>query len=253
MTAPHRDFPFPLNVLFHVLLAEEGKVESLHYGLFDRDDDSILDAQRRSTALLLERLPPAPSRLLDVGMGIGTTLARLAALGYDAEGITPDESQVAVARSRFGDVLRARAVSFEAFETNSRYDAILFQESSQYIDSSRLFLKCRQLAASGARTIVLDEFATRAVNRPGALHRLDHFLAAAREHGFRHEEEIDLSARAAPTVAYFLERLSRRRAELVADLGVSAEQIDALVDSGNAYRDLYRSGDYVYRLLRFRA
>jgi len=249
-TPSHRGFPFPLNVLFHVL-AEDGEVESLHYGLFERAGESMRDAQRRSSALLLQRLPPPPARLLDVGMGTGTTLARLVAMGYDAEGITPDANQIAVARSRFGPDLPARALALEAFREPRLYGTILFQESSQYIESHRLFERCRELAAPGARVVVLDEFAARAVNRPGALHRLDHFLAAARALGFRHEEEVDLSAQAAPTVAWFLERLSRRRGELAAELSVSEAQIDGLIESGKAYRDLYASGDYVYRLLRF--
>jgi cyclopropane fatty-acyl-phospholipid synthase-like methyltransferase len=253
MIPSHHEFPFPLNVLFHVLQGEAGEVESLHYGLFERADESMCDAQRRSAELLLQRLPPPPARLLDVGMGIGATLARLTAMGYEAEGITPDKHQVAIARSRFGEDLPARAVALEALEASGRYDAIFFQESSQYIESYLLFDRCRELVAPGARVIVLDEFASRTVDRPGALHRLDHFLAAARAFGFRHEEEVDLSAQAAPTVAWFLERLSRRRDELTVELSVSEAQINGLIESGKAYRDLYACGDYVYRLLRFRA
>jgi len=62
---------------------------------------------------------------------------------------------------------------------------------------------------------------------------------------------LRITAQAAPTVAWFLERLSRRRDELAADLRVSDAQIDGLIESGKAYRDLYACGDYVYRLLCF--
>jgi cyclopropane fatty-acyl-phospholipid synthase-like methyltransferase len=253
MALAYRDFPFPLNVFMHVLTLEEGAVHSMHYGLFEREDESIAAAQERSTALLVERLPRPPCRLLEVGIGLGTTLARLSRLGYDVEGITPDERQIAVARSRFGDALPVHAASFESFQTASRYEAILFQESSQYIDSGELFRKARTLAAPGARVVVLDEFAIRPVAMPGALHRLDLFLGSAESQGFRREEEIDLSRQAAPTIRYFLDRLPRHRAALVADLGLSPEQLDSLIESGAVYADLYRSGAYGYRLLRFRA
>lgn len=253
MALAYRDFPFPLNVFMHVLTLEEGEVNAMHYGLFEREDESIAAAQERSTALLVERLPRPPCRLLEVGIGLGTTLARLSGLGYDAEGITPDERQIAVARSRFGDALRAHAASFESFETANRYEAIVFQESSQYIDSGELFRKSRALAAPGACVVVLDEFAIRPVEKPGALHRLDHFLASAESQGFRLEEEIDLSRQAAPTIRYFLERLPRHRAALAADLGVSPQEVDGLIESGAAYSDLYQSGAYAYRLLRLRA
>jgi cyclopropane fatty-acyl-phospholipid synthase-like methyltransferase len=253
MALAYRDFPFPLNVFMHILTLEEGAVHSMHYGLFERGDESIAAAQERSTALLLKRLPLPPCRLLEVGIGLGTTLAMLSGLGYEVEGITPDERQIAMARSRFGETLSMHAASFESFQTASRYDAIVFQESSQYIDSGELFRKARALAAPSSCVVVLDEFAIRPVAIPGALHRLDQFLESAESQGFRREEEIDLSPQAAPTIRYFLDRLPRHRVALVADLGLTLEQLDGLIESGGVYADLYRSGAYVYRLLRFRA
>ena len=253
MRVEPRDFPYPLNVFLHVLTREEGAVTALHYGIFASKEESIGAAQDRSTALLIERLPPPPASLLEVGIGLGSTLDRLTRLGYDAEGISPDELQVAAARSLFGPGLRAHSALLETFETTRRFDAVVFQESSQYIQANALFRKTRRLATPGGTVVVLDEFALRPVERPGALHRLDHFLEAAEREGFRLEEEIDLSRAAAPTVDYFLERLPRHRESLVAALDLSDSQVDLLVESGKAYRDLYAKGSYGYRLLRFLA
>jgi cyclopropane fatty-acyl-phospholipid synthase-like methyltransferase len=253
MTLDPRDFPYPLNVFLHVLTREEGAVAALHYGLFASKEESIGAAQDRSTALLIDRLPPPPASLLEVGIGLGSTLDRLTRLGYDAEGIGPDEQQVAAARSLFGPGLRVHVALLEAFEATRRFDAIVFQESSQYIESNALFGRTRRLAAPGAAVVVLDEFALRPVERPGALHRLDHFLEASEREGFRAEEEVDLSRAAAPTVDYFLERLPRHQDSLHAELDLSDARIEALIENGKAYRDLYASGAYGYRLLRFRA
>jgi SAM-dependent methyltransferase len=248
---PHRAFAYPLNVLAHVLTLEDGGIAALHYGLFDGPDDSIASAQARSTDLIIGRLPPAPARILDVGAGLGGTLARLGQLGYDAEGITPDAAQLAVARSRHGAGVRVSQSTFEAFRGRSqRFDAIVFQESSQYIDAAVLFAQARRLTA---RVVVLDEFSMSPADAPGALHSLPRFLASASESGFRLVETLDLSASAAPTVDYFLARLPRHRDALVADIGVSAQQIDDLMTSGARYRDAYLAGAYVYRLLDFSA
>src|SRR5215813_7215082 len=178
MTLVYKDFPFPLNTFMHVLTLEEGDVRYLHYGLFESHEESIARAQERSTETLLESLPPPPRRVLEVGVGLGTTIARLATLGYDVEGISPDEGQVSIARERLGGHGRLQAVSFESFESPRRYDAIVFQESSQYIDTATLFRKCRSLAGPGADVVVLDEFSLGPVERPDALHRLDRFLEA---------------------------------------------------------------------------
>jgi SAM-dependent methyltransferase len=241
---PYRDFLYPLNVFMHVLTLEEGGVSYLHYGLFERPDESIAVAQERSTKLLLDRLLPPPARILEVGIGLGTTLDRLTRLGYDAAGITPDAKQVAMARGRFGDAVKVENVAFEQFVPRP-FDVIVFQESSQYIDASSLFAKAREIADD---VIVIDEFST----GEGALHRLDEFLRAAEANGYRLTEQVDLSRKAAPSVDYFMQRLERYRQTLITDLALTNDQIDELIASGALYRQRYADGTYVYRLLRFR-
>lgn len=242
---PYRDFYYPLNVFMHILTREEGGVTYLHYALFEHEDEAITVAQERSTRLLLDRLPEPPARLLDVGAGIGTTLNRLWSMGYDVVGITPDDRQVAYIRRSHGEGAPVQCVRYEDFE-GGPFDVVLFQESSQYIDSEALFALAR-----APRIIVLDEFATKPLDTPGALHSLSGFLDAAARHGFELVEDVDLSERAAPTIDYFNVRLPRYRAILIADLGLTNEQVDDLITSGQRYRQLYRDGVYAYRLLQF--
>lgn len=225
----------------HILSHEEGAVRHLHYGLFERAEDTLLQAQERSTELLLSRLPPPPAKLLEAGIGLGTMLTRLLALGYDAEGITPDEHQIAMAGA-----LPVHCAAFETFDPGRTYDAIVFQESSQYIDAQALFARAKALAP---RVIVLDEFALQPLDEEGALHSLTGFLEAAAGHGFRVTEELDVSAKAAPTMDYFTHRIPAYRERLIADLGVTDEQVEQLIASGAKYRSRYAEGVYGYRLL----
>lgn len=245
---PYRDFYYPLNVFMHILTHEEGSVRYLHYALFDREGESISEAQERSTRILLERLPPPPARILEVGIGLGTTLRRLGELGYDAEGITPDEQQIAHVRAQNVDA-RVHCVRFETFDPGTTYHAIAFQESSQYIEPGALFARAAKLAAA---VIVLDEFALRPVDGPGALHSFSSFIAAAAAHGFSVAEELDVSAQAAPTIDYFLDRLPRYRDRLISDLGLTDQQVDDLITSGEVYARRYAEGVYGYRLLALR-
>src|SRR6266851_641052 len=208
---PYRDFYYPLNVFMHILTNEEGSVSYLHYGLFEREGEPIGEAQERSTAMLLERLPPPPARLLDVGVGLATTLARLHRDGYDATGITPDEKQVAMAQQRHGS-LPIQCAGFEDFESAQHFDVVIFQESSQYIDAEALFERAHRLTR---RIIVLDEFAIDDARVASSLPRLDRFLAAARSSGFAVTENVDLTKNAAPTIDYFIDRLPRYRPRLI--------------------------------------
>jgi SAM-dependent methyltransferase len=243
---PWREFYYPLNVFMHILTAEEGDVPYLHYGLFEREDESLATAQERSTEVLLARLPEPPARLLEAGCGLGTTLHRLTRMGYDATGITPDDKQVAMVRQRHGDAVNVQCVAFEQFTSPRPFDTVLFQESSQYIESNALFAKAAELTA---HVLVLDEFA---LKNEGTLHRYDAFVNAAAQHGFRVADEVDYSKNAPPTVEYFMQRIPRHRDALVADLGLTNQQIDDLLESGRSYVDLYRRGVYAYRLLELR-
>jgi hypothetical protein len=242
----YRDFYYPLNVFMHILTHEEGDVPYLHYGLFESERDSLPKAQERSTELLLARLPPPPARLLEVGIGLGTTLHRLTSMGYDVVGITPDEKQIAVVCERYGDAVNAQCIAFEQFPLPDHFDVVVFQESSQYIDSEVLFARASELTS---HVIVLDEFAMEPV---GVLHRYDEFLAAADRRGLRVVEEVDLSRNAPPSIDYFTKRLPHYRQRLIDDLGLTDQQVDELIESGRQYRQLYDSGAYVYRLLQLK-
>ena len=101
-----------------------------------------------------------------------------------------------------------------------------------------------------SRILVLDEFALRPLEEPGALHSLAHFKEAATRHGFAIVEELDVSARAAPTMEYFAHRIPLWRERLIADLGLTDAHIDELIASGAKYRARYADGTYGYRLLR---
>ena len=241
--------PYPLNAFGYVLTAEEGDVDALHYGLFDGPADSLRAAQERATELLLSRLPPPPACLLDVGSGLGTTVARLVAMGFQASGITPDPVQVRLARRRHGAGVPVSCLAFEDVEAGRHYDAVVFQESAQYIAGETLFATARQVTAA---VIVMDEFALDA-NSPGSLHALGPFLAAARGQGFDLTEAVDLSQQAAPTIDWFTDRFSRHRDALVREVGLAPAQVEELLVAGPTNADLYRRGLYGYRLLQFHA
>lgn len=251
-----RAFAFPLNVYARLLELEDGQAEYLHYGLFEGFEagvSSATEAQRRASSVLWQHLPAA-CKLLDVGLGLGTTLQQLGAAGYDATGITPDHQQIAFAQARHGSHLPALPMRFEDFDrTPGSWQAILFQESGQYIDDVDLFERASHLLAAHGEIIVMDEFLLR---RDGGatrnLHYLDHFLRLADRFGFETVTQLDLSAQAAPTVDWLLAETQRHAGLLQRELGVDARQLQGLNASNADYRRHYADGRYGYFLLRFR-
>ncbi len=249
-------FTFPLNVYARLLELEDGRADYLHYGLFNDPQMTAGAAQRRATELLWQHLP-APCKLLDVGLGLGTTLSRLRGAGYDAVGITPDTKQIAFAQDRHGADLPALPLRFEDFDREAgRWQAILFQESGQYIDDIDLFTGAARLLDTHGELIVMDEFSLSRNHGDREevehLHYLEHFLRLAERFGFECTTQLDLSAQAAPTVDWLLDGCRQHAALLKHELGVSDDQLATLDASNTAYREKYARGRYGYFLLRLR-
>lgn len=245
-------FAFPLNVYARMLELEHGRVDYLHYGLFEQVDEPVSQAQERATRLLWSVLPP-PCRVLEVGIGVGTTLRRLAAAGYEGFGITPDAAQVAEVRARLGDGAPLAQTTLEDLGAPERpWDLMVLQESAQYIDPLSLFQAAdRLLSASSATIVVMDEFALRRRQASDTgLHDLDAFLALARRMGWRLSEAHDVSAAASGTVHAIGRLVQRHRQALLHDLDVTASQLDELVAAAGRYQALYDQGVFGYRLLR---
>ncbi|MES2625977.1 MAG: methyltransferase domain-containing protein [Pseudomonadota bacterium] len=257
--SPYRDFQFPLNIYAYLLHLELGKVAYLHYALFDHAEESVGRAQQRSTDLILERLPPAPAALLEVGIGTGTTLGILVRAGYRVTGISPDAAQVELARQGLADIspppeFKLESVGFENYSGSpGAFDLILLQESFQYVNSQQLFTRAHELLVAHGRVLILDEFIGPS-HTDYAIHlpQLSSTLALAEECGFVIEEQLDLSKQAAPTVDYLLEKIAHHREALLTELSVSEEQLHGLNAALQQYKAAYADGSCRYVLLQLR-
>ncbi len=244
---------FPLNVFACASLLQEGQVDYLHYGLFDAGHPDMRSAQRRSTELILARLPACGARILEVGIGVGTTARLLGARGYRLTGISPDPAQVAIARDRVGDAARLEAVRFEDYSADAEtLDVILLQESFQYLDPEHFFAEARRLLVPGGQILILDQCRLRSTSpSESTLHLIEDVLAQAGLEGFLLSERLDLTQDATPTLDYILTILDAHRERLLAELPIAADDLDQLREAVAANRRRYHQGVLGYVLYRF--
>ncbi|MFI3157694.1 MAG: GNAT family N-acetyltransferase [Methylococcaceae bacterium] len=249
----YKNFTFPLNAYSHILCKDYGSFEYLHYGLFEQGDKDMKKAQQRATDFLFSRLPPCPCRILEVGIGLGATLAKLVNTGYDATGITPDENQIHYAKNFHGESLPAFCERLEDFSNTRKFDLILFQESAQYIETATLFRTASNLLRAGGQIIIMDEVS---LYKPSpsepSLPLLDDYITLANALGFDTIERIDLSSQASPTNAYILDSVTRYREDLAHELDLPIEEIDGLTQAARIHLDKYRDGRYGYGFLQFK-
>lgn len=247
-----RSFAFPLNAYAYLLVqdSEVGDVFNLHYGWFDDQSEPIASAQARATREFLSLLPTAPTRILEVGSGLGTTLSLLLQRGHDASGLTPDGSQIAFMRERYGPGFPVCESRFEDLGTpEKKFDLVLFQESGQYIPVQQLFACAAQQLRPGGRIVMCDEVMMGDSELGESLHSVKQMKEVAEQYGFSLSDEADQSARAAHTVDKILAATSRYRGDLIDLLGISNEQIEALDASNKQYQSKYAAGKYGYMSL----
>ncbi|MBE9561314.1 MAG: class I SAM-dependent methyltransferase, partial [Proteobacteria bacterium] len=239
---------FPLNVFAYCLCVQEGKVDYLHYGLFAKEE-SIQDAkiaQKRSTDFLLAKLPK-PCRILEVGVGLGTTALQLAKLGYEVTGISPDVKQIALAKDKVTEQVKLECTTLEEFTAPpNRFDVILLQESAQYLEVLALFNKAHELLTPDGLVFIIDEIALQRAetDTSSGLPLVDHTIAQAQRCGFKLTEQVDLSEQATPSVEYLLWVIDKYRTNILADLNLSTQVLDELQTSLQQYQQKYHDGYY---------
>lgn len=245
---------YPLNVYARLVELEAGQVDYLHYGLFDGPDTPIAQAQANSTRLLQQHLPP-PCKLLEIGVGLGTTLQLLIQAGYDVTGITPDAAQINFIEQKFGSAAspHLRLTRFEDFlESPKNWDALLFQESAQYIHPIDIFEKAQNLLKTDGKIIILDEFSNLRTS-PGeeSLHLFEDFANLAKNSGFDLIFHEDVGSRARWTSEWLVKATQRHEELLNKEFNLPQNALDELNASNRTYGKRYAAGHFTYKMLVF--
>ncbi len=109
-------------------------------------------------AFVLSRLPPPPSRVLDVGCGTGVFLEKATAAGFDAVGIDAYPEMVSLASRRVGGE-RVRVERMQDLTERSSYDAVVslswsFNYVSSFGEAREVLRKFFEALRSGGRLIL---------------------------------------------------------------------------------------------------
>jgi len=113
------------------------KTEYLHYGYFSdglkADVANLKEAQERYAELLFSHIPEGVKTILDVGCGSGKTAQELIARGYQVDCVSPSILLNEYAQNLLGDKGKVYSTKFENYESDKKYDLVMFSESFQYI------------------------------------------------------------------------------------------------------------------------
>jgi 27-O-demethylrifamycin SV methyltransferase len=219
--------------------------EELHYGVFDQGDESLPDATRRLTALLVDAMGIEPGvTVLDVGCGTGGPACHLASLGARVVGITTSAAGIAAASANARAEGVADRVTFDLRDgmdnglPDGSFDRVWILESSHLMrDRDRLiaesarvlrpggriglcdimlrrelpFLEVRRLRASFS--LLRQVFGDARMEEPGT------YVALFGDAGLTVDVEVDLTEKTRPTFERWRENAARHHDRVVALLG----------------------------------
>jgi SAM-dependent methyltransferase len=179
--------------------------KDLHYGYWQDGVDptvqNLSSAQEEYCKFILSHIPADADRLLDIGSGAGSVAAHLVARGQKVDCVSPSSFLNGQARELLGDKVRIFECDYEDYHTSDKYDCILFCESFQYVKMERGLTNAASQLRSGGQLVISDFFRLPHADRSpiSGGHKLSEFKEVMARLPFHLTQEIDITARTAPT------------------------------------------------------
>lgn len=228
--------------------------EHLHFGLYERPEQSLTEAQQRNTDKLLRLIPRSARRVLDVGCGIGGTSVLLAERGHQVLALAPDQALIDYARSLAEERGVAHRCEFRALRLQDLpidtepFDVVLSQESLQYIHPlDATMRRIAELTRPGGRVVIGDQTLRAPQYRSYCqFHEASGIAADATAAGLQLFHHEDVSYEAAHQVPAAVSMLRSMRDEICAFFKSTWPDIEAhhdvCVHNGVLEGEFYASG-----------
>jgi MPBQ/MSBQ methyltransferase len=187
----------------------------LHYGYWEKppasNDDLTTANFRIAQAAYIQHLasfiPDGVKHILDVGCGIGGNCIYLTDRGFTVEGLAPDRLQQEKYLFNTQGKSTFHLSRFEDFQSASKYDLLLFSESSQYIDARNIAQGAAKLLVPNGYVLLSDmmlldpNYSTGIYSNCRLLSELN---AAMIEAGFQLVKEEDISDKVRPSLDLYV-------------------------------------------------
>lgn len=181
----------------------------LHYGYFSDGLEpnlfNLTKAQDAHSELIIANIPEGVKTILDVGCGAGTLAEKLHKAGYEVECVCPSDTLVDRARKRLGDTVTVHKCYYEDFQTEKKFDLVLFSESFQYIDIDASISKSLTLLKEDSHILICDFFKIDAEGKSpfSGGHYLPKFETKIATYPVKRITDIDISIETGKTMDIF--------------------------------------------------
>lgn len=183
------------------------KTNHLHFGYWTNDlkiDLSNLPkAQENYSSFIASHIPEGTKTILDVGCGAGSFALKLIKMGYQVDCVSPSRLLTENVRNLLGNKSHIFECSYEEMKTETRYNAILFSESFQYVNIEKALENSVKFLNDAGYLLICDFFKTNADGKSvlGGGHKLDRFFDTISQYPFTLVRDIDITQETAANLA----------------------------------------------------
>jgi SAM-dependent methyltransferase len=185
------------------------KLKHLHYGYWtgdlNLDITNLHIAQENYTDFLISHIPDGVKTILDVGGGLGHIAKKLVDMGYHVDCVSPSPFLNEQIRSLLPSTSQVFECMYEQFQTQCKYDLVLFSESFQYIRMDEALERTTKLLSDNGYLLICDIF-KRDVDKNAVFsggHKLSKFQQFLAKYPFQPVEDIDITEQTAPNLDIF--------------------------------------------------
>jgi len=144
--------------LAHIFLRYFFETEYLHFGYWDKREpkfSNLKGAQELYADNLQKMIPSGVRTILEVGCGSGEMAKKLLAADYQVDVVSPPSIMTSLAQEKLDGKVGFNECLFEDFESDKRYDLVLFSESFQFV---KLDTAIRKASQYGKYVLIADVF-----------------------------------------------------------------------------------------------
>ncbi len=182
------------------------KMDHLHYGYWTDDLDvdvtNLHIAQDKYAQFVISHVPDCVKTILDVGCGTGRIDKMLIDKGYMVDCLSPSTYLNSQISKLLNGKSRIFETTYEEFQTENRYDVVLFCESFQYINIEKALSNTHRLLNKDGYMLICDIF-KREIESKGVMgggHKLNKFNDSIKKASFELIDSLDITNQTAPNM-----------------------------------------------------
>ena len=182
------------------------KLEHLHYGYWTEglavDIANLHIAQNAYVNFITSHIPEGVKTILDVGCGAGQIDKVLIEKGYEVDCLSPSSFFNSKVKKLLNGESHLFETSYEEFQTESKYDLVMFCESFEYLDMEKALSKTSRLLNENGYMLICDLFKKELLTKGviGGGQKLNKFQELIENAPFSLIEQKDITERVAPTM-----------------------------------------------------